>query len=141
LMLCAWSLSTSCGGVRIDMVRTTARNIHALLVLDICDDWTIEVDCHDEAGDPLELLGAQSIEWKLTAADGSQVALLSLAGGDITVKPEADPEATRNKCIVRVAHALTAALAPGVYTDRLRVKTFEGITTTQSTGHIEARAV
>lgn len=84
---------------------------------------------------------AQSIEWKLTAADGSQVALLSLAGGDIIVKPEADPEATRNKCIVRVAHALTAALAPGVYTDRLRVKTFEGITTTQSTGHIEARAV
>jgi hypothetical protein len=69
------------------MVRTTARNIHALLVLDICDDWTIEVDCHDEAGDPLELLGAQSIEWKLTAADGSQVALLSLAGGDIIVKP------------------------------------------------------
>ena len=40
-------------GVRIDMVRTTARNIHALLVLDIGDDWTIEVDCHDEAGDPL----------------------------------------------------------------------------------------
>jgi hypothetical protein len=41
------------------MVRTTARNIHALLVLDICDDWTIEVDCHDEAGDPLELLGTE----------------------------------------------------------------------------------
>ena len=35
---------------------------------------------------------------------------------------------------------LTATLVPGIYIDRLRITTYEGITTTQSIGSIEVRA-
>jgi hypothetical protein len=121
------------------MVSTRARNVHEPRVCAIGDDWQMEFDCTDQANAPLELLGAQSIEWRLTDATGSQIALLTQANGDIVVLPEPD-EVTRSKCVVWFKSELTATLVPGIYIDRLRITTYEGITTTQSIGSIEVKA-
>ena len=75
----------------------------------------------------------------MTDATGSQIALLTQANGDIVVLPEPD-EVTRSKCVVWFKSELTATLVPGIYIDRLRITTYEGITTTQSIGSIEVKA-
>jgi hypothetical protein len=116
-------------------------NVHDPQVFDIGDDWQIEFDCNDGAGNPLDLTAAGAIEWLLRDQTGNQIALLTLAAGDITVLPAVSTNAIPNACSVWFKNALTAALTPGFYNDRLRVTTWQGFVTTQSYGRVEARAV
>jgi hypothetical protein len=61
---------------------------------------------------------------ELTAVWFESNALLTNAGTDITVTPALDTNTVPSECVVWLKSTLTAALAPGFYTNRLRVVTY-----------------
>ena len=112
----------NCGRVRgdADMPTTDPDNTNFVAG----DDWCIGGTLLDRDGNPLDLMNA-SITWTLLDPSGAPVA----ANAIITVL---DPP-TAGLVNIKLAAATTAALAPGRYTEALRItragttSTFQGL--------------
>lgn len=79
------------------------------------DDWTITCTVVDETNTPLDLTGADDIQWMLLGGDG----LPAIPELSATVAAAADP--TTGVVTVTLPHDITGTLNPGRYPDALRV--------------------
>lgn len=93
------------------------------------DDWTIFGTLTNDDGNPLDQRGA-SYEWALVDPDGVRIATSA-----VTIEP-VEPESTSGKVTIRVPESLTALLAPGRFTDTLRVHDGGGMRSTLWSGAI-----
>jgi hypothetical protein len=93
------------------------------------DDWTIRGMLFDEQGNPLDLTDA-TFTWVLIDADG-QPSPASDAASIEAVEPP-----TAGLIIITVPDTATTGLAPGRYTDALRVHDGAGEHSTMWTGRV-----
>ncbi len=94
------------------------------------DDWVINGTLKNEMGGPFDLNDADLIIWALLAADGRPS-----PASDSAVIAVIEP-ATDGKITISVPDTMTTGLAPGHYTDALRVHDGEGKRSTLWSGHI-----
>jgi hypothetical protein len=119
--------------------------LHPLATFLVGDTFPIEGYCRDADGDPLDLSGAQAIEWKLETAQSRRceewetpqpptVVLDLTLGNGIAIT-----NAPLGQIVITITSAQSAALAPGRYRDQLRVILASGVVSYQWVGFIEAR--
>ncbi|HEV2363053.1 MAG TPA: hypothetical protein VGS12_02530 [Caulobacteraceae bacterium] len=108
----------------------------ANLVLSLHASWIIQLNCIDGAGDPIDLVEAAAIEWRLANAAGEIVLDLSLGQG-ITVI-----DAGAGVAIILVTPSLqqSAQLTAGLYDYEGRVTLIDGTVTDAALGTLNARA-
>jgi hypothetical protein len=79
------------------------------------DDWSIVCGLLDDDSSPLDLTGADNIQWMLLGPDG----LPAIPQLSATIVVADDP--TTGMVTVKLPHVVTVDLGPGRYLDALRV--------------------
>ncbi len=119
--------------------------LHPLVAFLVGEDFPIQGCCNDATGEPLDLTGAQAIEWKLETqppqhceeweapAAPSVVLDLTLGNGIAIIN------APLGQIVITLTSAQTKKLNPGRYRDQLCVTLGSGVVSYQWVGFIEVR--